>query len=65
MKVIDAYIAEEGYEKISKHLQLETSTVRNVIKKCQLRGTVDVKTRSERPRKLSDKPGHQLDRKAK
>lgn len=34
--------------------QLKISTVWKVIKKLQLRGTVEVKTRSDRPRKHSD-----------
>ena len=52
MKVIDAHNAGEGYKKIAKRCQLAVSTVRNVIKRWQFRGTVEVKMRSGRPRKL-------------
>ena len=55
MKLIDVYRAGDGYKKISKHFQLTVSTVRNVIKKWQLGGSVAVKARFERPRKFSDR----------
>uniref|UniRef100_A0A3Q3KMZ5 Tc1-like transposase DDE domain-containing protein n=1 Tax=Monopterus albus TaxID=43700 RepID=A0A3Q3KMZ5_MONAL len=63
MKVIDAHNAGEGYKKIAKRCQLAVSTVRNVIKRWQIRGTVEVKMRSGRPRKLSDRTARMLVRK--
>ncbi|KAM4705482.1 uncharacterized protein WCC33_010326 [Rhinophrynus dorsalis] len=65
IKIIDSYKAGEGYKKISKRYLLAVSTVRNVIKKWKLLGTVEVKTRSGRPRKISDKTARRLVRKAK
>lgn len=46
MKLIDAYKAEEGCQKISLCFQLTIFTVQNVIKKWQLKRTVEVETRS-------------------
>ena len=60
MKVIDAHNAGEGYKKIAKRCQFAVSTVRNVIKRWQFRGTVEVKMRSGRPRKLSERTAHML-----
>ena len=40
------------------------SSVRNVIKKWQSSGTVEVKARSGRPRKISDRTGRRIVRKA-
>lgn len=55
MKVNDAYKAEEGYKNISKHFHLAVSTVWNVIKNWQLKGTVEVNVRSGRPRNLTNR----------
>lgn len=43
---------QEGYKNIVKHFQLSASTLRNIIKKLQLTGTVEVEMRFGRPRKL-------------
>ena len=64
MKVIDAHNAGEGYKKIAKRCQLAVSTVQNVIKRWQFRGTVEVKMRSGRPRKLWERTARMLVRKA-
>lgn len=61
----DVYKAGRDYKKISECFQLAVFTVQNVIKKWQLRGTVEVKTRSERTRKLSAKTARLLGRKTK
>src|SRR4029434_10216795 len=44
----------EGYKKLSQRFQLSVSTVRNVIKKWKATGTVLVKARSGRTRKISE-----------
>uniref|UniRef100_A0A8C5DSB5 Transposase n=1 Tax=Gouania willdenowi TaxID=441366 RepID=A0A8C5DSB5_GOUWI len=63
IKVIDAHNAGEGYKKIAKRFQLAVSTVRGIIKRWQVRGTVEVKKRSGRPRKLSERTARSLVRK--
>lgn len=65
MKLIDAYKSGKGYKKISNHFGFSVSTIRNVIKKWKLRGTVEVKPRSGRPRKITEKTANLLGRKAK
>lgn len=50
-KIIEAYKTGEGYKKLAKRFQLAVSSVRNVVKKWQLTGTVEVKMRPGRPRK--------------
>ncbi|GAA6222128.1 histone H2A.Z-specific chaperone CHZ1-like, partial [Lates japonicus] len=64
LKLIDAYKSGKGYKKISKRFGFSISTIRNVIKKWKIRGTVEVKPRSGRPRKISDKTARLLCRKA-
>lgn len=54
LRIVDAHKAGEGYKKIAKRYQMPISSVRNVIKKWQSSGTVEVKARSGRPRKISD-----------
>ncbi|CAL1591304.1 unnamed protein product [Knipowitschia caucasica] len=64
LKMIDAHKAGEGYKKIAKRLQVPIPSVRNVIKKWQLTGTVEVKERSGRPRKITDIMVHNIVTKA-
>ena len=64
MKVLDARNAGDGYKKIAKCCQLAVSTVWNVIERWQIRATVEVKMRSGRSRKLSERTAHMLVRKA-
>ncbi|KAI4885686.1 hypothetical protein NFI96_017633 [Prochilodus magdalenae] len=45
----------EGYRKLSQRFQLSVSTVRNIVRKWKTTGTVQVKARSGRPRKISNK----------
>uniref|UniRef100_A0A8D0A2J4 Transposase Tc1-like domain-containing protein n=1 Tax=Sander lucioperca TaxID=283035 RepID=A0A8D0A2J4_SANLU len=63
-KIVEAYDKGEGYKKIAKRFQMPISSVRNVIKKWQSSGTVEVKARSERPRKISDRTARRIVRKA-
>lgn len=56
-----AHKAGEGYEKIAKCFQVPISSVRNVIKKWQLTGTVVVKIRSG---KISESTVHRIAKKA-
>ncbi|XP_062914937.1 uncharacterized protein LOC134351933 [Mobula hypostoma] len=64
IKMIDAHKAGEGYKKIAKRFQVAVSSVRNVIKKWQFTGTVEVKLRSGRPRKFSERTVRRIARKA-
>lgn len=64
LKIVDAHKAGEGYKKIAKRFQMPISSVRNVIKKWQSSGTVEVKARSGRPRKISDRTARRIVRKA-
>ncbi|KAI4897266.1 hypothetical protein NFI96_024635, partial [Prochilodus magdalenae] len=43
----------EGYRKLSQRFQLSVSIVRNIVRKWKTTGTVQVKARSGRPRKIS------------
>ena len=45
----------EGYKKLSSRLIIPVSTVRNIVKKWQERGTVKVKSRCGRLRKISER----------
>lgn len=54
LEMIDAHKAGEGYKKIAMRFHVPVSSVRNVIKKWKLTGSVEVKKRSGRPRKISD-----------
>src|SRR4029434_2402739 len=53
-KIVQQYSLGEGYKKLSRRFQLSVSTVRNVIKKWKATGTVLVKARSGRTRKISE-----------
>lgn len=53
----------KGHKKIAKRIQMPISSVRNVIKKWQSSGTVEVKARSGRPRKISDRTARRIVRK--
>ncbi|KAJ8353635.1 hypothetical protein SKAU_G00212020 [Synaphobranchus kaupii] len=64
IKIIDAHKAGEGYKKMAKCIQVAVSSVRNIIKKWQLTGSVEVKLRSGRPRKLSERTTRRIVRKA-
>ncbi|KAM4530477.1 uncharacterized protein PAE49_022966 [Odontesthes bonariensis] len=64
MKLIEAYKGGKGYKKISKRFGFSISTIRNVIRKWKSTGTVEVKTRSGRPRKISEQTAHLLGRTA-
>lgn len=64
LKIVAAHKVGEGYKKIAKHFQMSISSVRNVIKKWQSSGTVEVKARSGRPRKISDRTARRIVRKA-
>uniref|UniRef100_A0A1A8SKU6 Uncharacterized protein n=2 Tax=Nothobranchius TaxID=28779 RepID=A0A1A8SKU6_9TELE len=64
MKLVDAYKGGKGYKKISKRFGFSVSTIRNVIRKWKSTGSVEVKARSGRPRKISEQTAHLLGRKA-
>lgn len=64
MKLVDAYKAGKGYKKIAKHFGFSISTIRSVIQKWKVRGTVEVKPRSGRPKKISDNTANLLITKA-
>ena len=51
----------EGYKKLS---MFQISTVRHIIRKWKINGTVEVKARSIRPRKISDRMARDLVRNA-
>ena len=53
MKMVHFHQEGEGY-KNSNYFKLPISTVRNIIRKWKINGTVEVKARSGRPRKISD-----------
>ena len=54
-RIIKFYKDGEGYKKLSSRLNIPVSTVRNIVKKWQERGTVKVKSRCGRPRKISER----------
>lgn len=64
LKIVDTHKAGESYKKIAKRFQMPISSVPNVIKKWQSSGTVEVKARSGRPRKISDRTTRRIVRKA-
>ena len=51
-------------QKLYQCFKLPISTVRNIIKKWKINGTVEVKTRSGRPRNISDRMARDLGRNA-
>lgn len=54
-KIVQQYGFGEGYKKLYKRFQLSVSTVRNIGWKWKTTDTIQVKARSGRPRKISDK----------
>ena len=54
-KIVQHHGLGEGYKKLAQRFQLSVSTVRNIVRKWKTTGTVLVKARSGRPRKISDK----------
>ena len=54
-KMIRQYELGEGYKKLSKRFEVSVSTVRNVVRKWKATGTVLVKERCGRPRKISER----------
>ncbi|KAI4873355.1 hypothetical protein NFI96_015961 [Prochilodus magdalenae] len=54
-KIVHRHGLGEGYRKLSQRFQLSVSTVRNIVRKWKTTGTVQVKARSGRPRKISNK----------
>ncbi|CAJ0941357.1 unnamed protein product [Ranitomeya imitator] len=64
MKIVEAHKAGEGCKKIAKHFQVSLSSVRNVMKKWQLTGPLEVKIRSGRPSKISVRAAHRIARDA-
>ena len=52
--MIHQYELGEGYTKLSKRLEVSISTVRNVVRKWKATGTVLVKERCGRSRKISE-----------
>ncbi|CAJ0944969.1 unnamed protein product [Ranitomeya imitator] len=52
IKIVEAHKAGAGYKKIAKRFQVALSSVRHLIKKWQLPGSVEVKIRSGRPSKI-------------
>ena len=71
IKIIAARKAGDVYNKIATRFQVAAFSVRKVSKKWQLTGTgiltgtVEVKLRSGRPRKLSERTAHRTARKGK
>ena len=63
-QIIDAHKAGEGYKNVAKCFQVAVSSDRNVIKKWQLTETVEIKVRSGRWRKLSERIARWIARKA-
>lgn len=52
-KVIELYKTGKGYRKISKQLRMPISSVQTLIKKWKMRESVETKSRSGRPTKIS------------
>ena len=53
-KIVHRHGLGEGYRKLSQRFQLSVSTVRNIVRKWKTTGTVQVKARRGRPRKISN-----------
>ena len=64
-KIVQHHGLGEGYKKLSQRFQLSVSTVRNIVRKWKTTGTVQVKARSGRPRKISDKQRRRMVRTVK
>lgn len=54
-KIVHHHGLGEGYRKLSQRFKLSVSTVRNILRKWKTTGSVQVKARSGRPRKISDR----------
>ena len=54
-KIVHCHGLGEGYKKLSQRFQLSISTVRNVVREWKDTGTVAVKPRSSRPRKVQER----------
>uniref|UniRef100_A0A3Q2PWK9 Tc1-like transposase DDE domain-containing protein n=1 Tax=Fundulus heteroclitus TaxID=8078 RepID=A0A3Q2PWK9_FUNHE len=54
-KIVQHSHSGEGYKKLSQRFKLSVSTVRNIVRKWKTTGTVLVKPRSGRPRKISER----------
>ncbi|KAI4884029.1 hypothetical protein NFI96_019554 [Prochilodus magdalenae] len=54
-KIVHCHGLGEGYRKLTWRFQHSVSTVRNIVRKWKTTGTVQVKARSGRPRKISNK----------
>uniref|UniRef100_A0A8C5DP94 Transposase n=1 Tax=Gouania willdenowi TaxID=441366 RepID=A0A8C5DP94_GOUWI len=54
-KIIQHHGLGEGYKKLSQRFKLSVSTVRNIVRNWKTTGTVLVKARSGRPRKISER----------
>ena len=64
-KIVQHQGLGEGYKKLAQRFQLSVSTVRNIVRKWKTTGTVVVKARSGRPRKISDKQRRRMVRAVK
>lgn len=64
-KIVQHYGLGEGYKKLSQRFQLSVSTVRNIVRKWKATGTVLVKARSGRPRRISERQRRRMVRMVK
>lgn len=64
-KITEHYDLGEGYKKLSQRFQLSVSDVRNIVRKWKATGTVLVKARSGRPRKISERQRRRMVRMVK
>ena len=64
-KIVQHHGLGEGYKKLAQRFKLSVSTVRNIVRKWKTTGTVLVKARSGRPRKISEKQRRRMVRTVK
>uniref|UniRef100_A0A3B1J718 Uncharacterized protein n=1 Tax=Astyanax mexicanus TaxID=7994 RepID=A0A3B1J718_ASTMX len=64
-KIVQHSCSGEGYKKLSQRFNLSVSTVRNIVRKWKTTGTVLVKTRNDRPRKISERQRRRMVRTVK
>ena len=64
-KIVQHHGLGEGYKKLAQRFKLSVSTVRNIVRKWKTTGTVVVKARSGRPRKISDRQRRRMVRTVK
>ncbi|TKS65777.1 Transposable element [Collichthys lucidus] len=64
-KIVQHHGLGEGYKKLAQRFKLSVSTVRNIGRKWKTTGTVLVKARSGRPRKISEKQRRRMVRTVK